>query len=368
MDHDASCSEVLGRKVRRLRGRRDATRKGASWLKLRCFAFPLHNHLAAHDVLPTMSDNKAEGRRQDALVKQRAQMRQDFERQKQTLINETEKARPSSNRFVGENDSMEESLKKHTVGLVHLEEFQQRRKEIEELKAREAAMTSELKYVSLSNWFEARTGGLQDMECLLRDEQKKAKKRKKAAKAKLSFAMDDDEEGEGSGSNTPGANGDGEEADGEKPAKRSKFRKNPGVDTSFLPDRDREEDDRRERERLRQEWLKRQEDLKHEEIEVTYSFWDGSGHRKSVMVSSPFVDIQTCWLTVRPHCIRQLLTSYGNGLQCKKGDDIGSFLEKARQQFPELRNVTSDNLMYIKVCSLPGFTLYGAYEVWYRRI
>lgn len=96
-----------------------------------------------------MSDNKAEGRRQDALAKQRLQMRQDFERQKQTLISETEKARPTSNRFVGENDSMEESLKKHTVGLVHLEEFQQRRKELEELKAREAAMTNELKYVTL---------------------------------------------------------------------------------------------------------------------------------------------------------------------------------------------------------------------------
>jgi protein FAM50 len=94
-----------------------------------------------------MSDNKAEGRRQDVLAKQRTQMREDFDRQKQTIISETEKARPSSDRFVGQNDSMEESLKKHTVGLVRLEEFQQRRKELEELKAREAAQTSELKYV-----------------------------------------------------------------------------------------------------------------------------------------------------------------------------------------------------------------------------
>jgi protein FAM50 len=95
-----------------------------------------------------MSDNKGEARRQAELVKQRNQMREDFERQKQNLINETERARPSAQRFVGENDSMEESLKKHTVGLVRLEDFQQRRKEIEELKAREAAKTSELKYVS----------------------------------------------------------------------------------------------------------------------------------------------------------------------------------------------------------------------------
>jgi protein FAM50 len=96
-------------------------------------------------------DSKAEGRRQAELVKQRTQMREEFERQKQNLINETERARPSAQRFVGQHDSMEESLKKHTVGLVHLEEFQQRRKEIEELKAREAAKTS-LKYVSPLNF------------------------------------------------------------------------------------------------------------------------------------------------------------------------------------------------------------------------
>lgn len=94
-----------------------------------------------------MAANQAEGRREDALVKQRTQMREEFERQKQNLIQETEKARPSSNRFVGQHDSMEDTLKQSTVGLVKLEEFQQRRKELEEAKAREAARTSELKYV-----------------------------------------------------------------------------------------------------------------------------------------------------------------------------------------------------------------------------
>ena len=40
-------------------------------------------------------------------------------------------------------------MKKSTVGLVHLEEFQQKRKELEEAKAREAARTNELKYVTV---------------------------------------------------------------------------------------------------------------------------------------------------------------------------------------------------------------------------
>ena len=114
-----------------------------------------------------------------------------------------------------------------------------------------------------------------------RGEQKKVKKRKKSAKATLSFALDDEAEGaeSTSGSATPNAG-----ANGEDQAQRKKFRKNPAVDTSFLPDRDREEAERRSREELRQQWLKRQEEMKKEEIEITYSYWDGSGHRKSVMV------------------------------------------------------------------------------------
>ncbi|KAI0780991.1 XAP5, circadian clock regulator-domain-containing protein [Trametes elegans] len=238
-----------------------------------------------------MSTSKAEGRREDALAKQRNQMREEFERQKQTLIQETEKARPSSNRFVGQNDSMEDTLKHSTVGLVRLEDFQQRRKELEEAKAREAARTNELKYDPFR-------------------EEKKVKKRKKTNKATLSFALDDDE---GDESRSASLNG---ETDREPPVKKAKSRKNPEVDTSFLPDREREEAERREREALRQEWLRKQEELKNEEVEITYSYWDGSGHRKSVT--------------------------------CKKGDSISTFLEKCRQQFPELRGIGVDNLMYIK--------------------
>ena len=105
-----------------------------------------------------MSNSKAEGRREEAPVKQRTQMREEFERQKQSLIQETEKARPSSNRFVGQNDSMEDTLKQSTVGLVRLEDFQQRRKELEEAKAREAARTNELKYVRHSYVLACRAG------------------------------------------------------------------------------------------------------------------------------------------------------------------------------------------------------------------
>ncbi|MEQ2274403.1 Protein fam50a, partial [Xenotaenia resolanae] len=69
------------------------------------------------------------------------------------------------------------------------------------------------------------------------------------------------------------------------PVKKKKLGKNPDVDTSFLPDRDREEEENRLREELRQEWELKQEKIKNEEIEITFSYWDGSGHRKTVKVN-----------------------------------------------------------------------------------
>lgn len=121
--------------------------------------------------------------------------------------------------------------------------------------------------------------------------------------------------------------------------------KNPDVDTSFLPDRQREEEDRRLREALRQEWLQKQARMKEEEIEITYSYWDGSGHRKSVTVClealrTELSDQRWCW------CSR--MSDEQRLAQCKKGDTIAQFLEKCRVQIPELRGVNVDNLMYVK--------------------
>lgn len=92
--------------------------------------------------------------------------------------------------------------------------------------------------------------------------------------------------------------------------------KNPAVDTSFLPDRERELAEARERHKLKQQWLEEQEKIKQQAISITYSFWDGTGHRKSV--------------------------------DCKKGDSVAMFLEKVRQQWSELRGTNVDNMMFIK--------------------
>ena len=58
---------------------------------------------------------------------------------------------------------MEDTLKKSTVGLVMLEDFMQKRMELEEVKLREAARTAELKCVyfdiELATRFGLRTKG-----------------------------------------------------------------------------------------------------------------------------------------------------------------------------------------------------------------
>ncbi|KAL9936125.1 hypothetical protein V8E36_004967 [Tilletia maclaganii] len=257
-----------------------------------------------------MADARDMDRKRAKHERERAEMQKNFDRQKAEIAKEAERNRAggAADRFVGKVDSVEETLKKSTVGLVRLEDFQRRKEELEEEKRREAARTNELKP----------------------EERKKKRPKKDGAKAKLSFAMDDEDGDDDAAleaerarkkakkdnnSSTTATNDEADTSKDESIVTRRSL-KNPNVDTSFLPDREREEDDRRQREALRQEFLRKQDEMKNESVEITYSYWDGSGHRKVV--------------------------------KCKKGDSIAQFLEKCRQQFPELRGISVDNMMYIK--------------------
>ncbi|SCV72650.1 BQ2448_4187 [Microbotryum intermedium] len=232
-----------------------------------------------------------EKRKLAILEKKRKDMMDQFAAQKNELVNEA-----SKNRTGTASDGVDEQLKKSTYGLVQLSDFKETREKLEEAARREAAGTSEL-----------------------REEEKKKKKKKKEGKVKLSFAFDDGEEEESTTKKGKKAGAEEDEegtTDEGRPSKKAKLGKNPSIDTSFLPDREREEAERKVRDELRREWLAKQETMKAEDIEITYSYWDGSGHRKVVT--------------------------------CKKGDTIAQFLDKCRLQFPELRAVSVDNLMYIK--------------------
>ncbi|WVQ74988.1 hypothetical protein IAR50_004596 [Cryptococcus sp. DSM 104548] len=238
-----------------------------------------------------MSGPPEESRRTLVLSRQREKEAAENQRQKEAIAKESQRDH-TVDRFVGVTENLDERLIKTTVGLVSLSEFQKTKNDLEEAQRRLAAQVKTDKPTA-----------------------QKVKKAKKKNRSKLSF---DDEEGEDD-SGQAGSSGDkrdrAEEDEPDTNPKKKSF-KNPGVDTSFLPDRNRELEEAQERERLRKEWLAQQEKTKNETIEITYSFWDGSGHRKAV--------------------------------ECKKGDDIASFLNKCRQQFPELRGTSVENLMYIK--------------------
>ncbi|KAJ2450357.1 hypothetical protein EV183_004340 [Coemansia sp. RSA 2336] len=171
-----------------------------------------------------------------------------------------------SRKFVANEESVENRLKQSTIGLVKLEDFQRIKGELEEERQRKAAKT-------------------------LPVSQPKARKPKPTARSVLSF--DEDEE-----------------------VVVTKARKNPHVDTSFLPDKERDLKEAQIREELRLKWLREQEAIKQEPVSITYSYWDGSGHRKQVV--------------------------------CKKGDTIGEFLFKCKAQVPELRSCSADALVYVK--------------------
>lgn len=186
------------------------------------------------------------------------------------------------------SDSLEQEFRERTVGLVSAKDFREAREVVDKAKKESAA--------NQRNADEKDAARLAEKKA-----RQRAEKRKKMVSA-LSFDMDDGEEEE------------------EVIVPPKKVSKNPDVDTSHLPDRQRDEAIAREKERLRREWEEQQEAIKGEMIEVTYSFWDGSGHRKAIEV--------------------------------KKGCTIGRFLEFVKLQlspeFPELRCVGSDSLMYVK--------------------
>ncbi|KAK4510080.1 uncharacterized protein ATC70_006249 [Mucor velutinosus] len=233
-------------------------------------------------------DSKAEGLRQSMLEKQRQKIYEESEKERQKNAKMSE-VRVGSDKFVTTKTDIESQLKSSTIGLTELKDYRKIRENLEEQQKREAAKTAPLS-----------------------DEKRKKKKKKQPLK--LSFAGDDEEEEEAEDEQQGDKRASDKEDD--KQVKKRRMLKDPTIDTSFLPDREREEKERIEREQLRREWIAKQEEIKNEKINITYSFWDGSGHRKMVT--------------------------------CKKGDSIQQFLDACRQQFSQLRGVNTDNLLYVK--------------------
>jgi protein FAM50 len=200
----------------------------------------------------------------------------------------------------------EQAFRQKTIGLVTAQEFLSAAQQSEEPTLEERAQKAKEEAAAFQ------------LKNKLSDKAKKKKrKEKKKIASRLSFAEEgDDEDGDDEEDN----NTDGAATAAAAGTKTKIAKKDPTVDTSFLPDQQREEEEKAKRLQLEQEWKDRQVEIQKEQLEITYSYWDGSGHRRSCTVS--------------------------------KGSSIGDFLELVRQElckdFREMTHVASDALLYVK--------------------
>ncbi|XP_012295700.1 protein FAM50B [Aotus nancymaae] len=226
------------------------------------------------------------------LLKKREKQREQMEVLKQRIAEETILKSQVDKKFSAHYDAVEAELKSSTVGLVTLNDMKARQEALVRERERQLAQRQQQEQQRLQQ------------ERLREQEQRRERKRKISC---LSFALDDLDD-------------QADAADAAEARRPGNLGKDPDVDTSFLPDRDREEEENRLREELRQEWEAQREKVKDEEMEVTFSYWDGSGHRRTLRV--------------------------------RKGNTVQQFLKKAlqglRKDFLELRSAGVEQLMYIK--------------------
>ncbi|CAH8840201.1 unnamed protein product [Trichobilharzia szidati] len=274
--------------------------------------------------MATFKGAAREAQRAALLMKQREKERQELELQKRKLEAEM-RVGEMSTKFAVHYDAIEHQLKTNTIGLVTLDEMKARQK---------AYMTQREKELALGNskGLSQKSGNAalekknklqpsllsfaeeEDAEDILKPPSLETADSESADKVKATDEQNQPEE-------TLALDGDdASRSDNETQVKRRRLGKNPTVDTSFLPDIDRDEEEKRLREELRREWVAKQAAIKEEEIVITYSYWDGSGHRKQVRM--------------------------------KKGHSIHLFLhrclEQLRKDFSELKSASADQMMYIK--------------------
>nr|CAD7400082.1 unnamed protein product [Timema cristinae] len=238
------------------------------------------------------------------LMKKREKAQQEIEFRKKK-IEEDLKISNIENKFAAHYDAVEQQLKSSTIGLVTLDEMKAKQENIVKERERKLAQKQLEKE--------------QEKLRILEAKQAEKNRQKKQIQA-LSFTIDEDEQDSEDGEEDEDKEKSSSEteqdtskshSETEPPSKKKKIRKNPDVDTSFLPDHIFF---------VFQEWAGKQSSLKEEEIEITFSYWDGSGHRKTVRM--------------------------------KKGNSIYQFLQRClellRKEFSELKTVTADQLMYVK--------------------
>lgn len=254
--------------------------------------FSAHFHRPESGI-HTVEGNVA-GSRAAALTKKRQLEQEAFEAKKRQIEKDS-KTSSIHTKFKGDSalSQAEQTFRSKTVGLVTAEEFKR------------AALESTQPHEEVAHAGPSKED-VEKQEKQAKKKKKKLLKEKKKIMSTLSFV--DNEEDEALLLEQDAALG-----------KRTNL-KDPTVDTSFLPDKLREQKQQEERLRLEKEWKESQLKIKEQDLEIVYSYWDGSGHRRSCQV--------------------------------KKGSTIGEFLEQVRKslckEFRELQSTSTDGLLYVK--------------------
>jgi protein FAM50 len=181
-----------------------------------------------HTVEGTVAGNRAA-----VLTKKREQQQQEYEEVKRKIKEDNAAGIGKiDQKFSSATDVLEQEFRRKTVGLVSADDFRKAREEATENTAELAKKQQE------------KLKQIEDKKLEVRE-----LKRKKVAST-LSFQCDDDEAGDAD--------------DGEVFTK--KRLKDPTVDTSYLPDRERDRELKEKREKLQQEWVEQQTKIKNEVI------------------------------------------------------------------------------------------------------
>ena len=273
-----------------------------------------------HTVEGTVS-----GARAATLEKKRQRDQDEFLQKKLEIEARGSKAATMAGKFASAatTTQIEQSFKDKTVGLVTAQQFKELVAQEREEKLKKKAFLD-----TGGDLEDYNEHGGQPPAAKKKKTSKKEKKKKLKAKKKLlgtlSFAGDEEEaaivEATLNNDNDDDNSGDSGAAAATTTTKTNS-KKDPTVDTSFLPDKARDWEAKQARAKLEREWKDQQKHMQEEQLEITYSYWDGSGHRRTVV--------------------------------CQKGDSIGDFLEKVRvnlaaEQFKELGSVGADALLYVK--------------------
>jgi protein FAM50 len=223
-------------------------------------------------------EGNTSGTRAARLEKQRQEEQEEFERRKkQRMSLEGNKHLEIHSKFqparIG--SIQEQTFREKTVGLVTAEQFMKAANEKDQDNLQDDDDNN------LSPEEQARRKQL--LESAKKEKLKQSKKEKKEKKkrvALLSFgdeveveeegAIEEEQREEDVATPTP------KTASSRRLLTPKSSMKDPTVDTSFLPDRQREEQIQAERIRLEKEWKERQIEIKKEKLEITYSYWDGS--------------------------------------------------------------------------------------------